>query len=420
MSFKRDFQMSFESADLVAPISLDITSFEAEEIRYQQVEDELALSQNNEDKEYVKQIGEVRHCIVGVHDNVTLLKDVSPALMAPAVTTVNEQIVDTARTLGVEAPAPLTLTESHTVDEVSLEGVMDWIGKLFSSFSNSLRKVFLRIKVRLNRIGDSSKSYNKRIARCYTLLSRRKNEAGGNDIKLKPKYLGRLIQSTAVSTDLIASLNDMTSITNEIINAYKPIISDIQQGLERSIATAITGRGRTAAQNANIDKATLSTIAALEKRLLKEQTLFLGNTRFTSLKTYSEVPRLALVDSTPDAEYIARSIETVPSLGNEDIRQTLMGLQKIIDGQMVSLEEFIDGGFDEIENIYEAVQRLQSSIEQQPGIGTFSTVGQLENFSKRIEEEIEVIYDDTLETIVKLFERYSAVIAYAEESLLQD
>lgn len=434
MSFKNTFIACFESAEIVEHAETNgVTLDHVEQIHVdREITEEQLESPVNFQKE-LKDVNQVRSALVGAVDAVKHVSELSPAYVEPAVEIANQQLSETAQQLGIDAPAPLVINQDTLeIDEPSMEGVLDWLGRALSAFGAAIKKSWHRFRISMQRFGNLSTALTRRTARCYSLLPRRKHPEGGNPIKVKPKYLEPLVLHSALTTDPIGELNRTGEVLASAYSIYTPVIGEIENSLGQTLAAVVAFNGHYNQVQAKTDVTPIvEQLAAIQKK----GEMYMGNHQITLKPSKALLPALAFEKGKPGADFIVRSLPMVPSLSDETIRSWLLGVAQQVDARMSGLENILEDIGVKCDNLIRAVSRVNVHNHQPiqlaqnnaiaaaqvvaKGVQLFNAV-ELSKLESRVEDELGTIWTVLSDLHDVYFEQASAIIAYIEESLMQD
>lgn len=382
----------------------------------------------------MNEMNEITCALDGAVKAVSSVTKVTPALITPAVATVNEQLKDTADVLGVDAPAALVVNpETMEIDEVSMEGVLDWLGRGLAALGNAIRKIKDRIVIGFHRFGNMSIALKRRVAKSYSMLPRRKHPEGGHPVKLKPEYGQGLVKGEGFSADPIGDLQQFSDMFTEVISIYSPVIAGLESNLSQTFAAIVAYNGKWDGIPLSMD-----TTASLQQlnALVNKKELFLGNVELATRASKTLLPALYFVPTKPSAEYIFRLAGTPMSLSDETIRGQLLGIQEKIEMSMQGIEAVVDQIGTTADNLISAIARINYADNYRPVQMTGSTaidtiqvaakVGQMFNANDlhKLEARVTGEMYELYEIIDRLYETYyqrvGSILALIEESLLQD
>ena len=443
MSFLEEFKASFEALEAgespAGNASVDVV--DNDEVTKAQ-EETLALldsALSSDMAEDAKQIHEVSTALGSLGDNIKALGETSPALVESAVLTVNEQVKDTARLLQLDAPEDIAVDpETGEIEEVSMEGVLDWLGNVIKAFVRSLGNIKHRMAIWLNRISKTTSTLRTRVARCYKLMPRRKNVDGGTYVKLNDKMAIHLVQGNGIAEDLAGELSKLIDAVNIVFAQYAPVADKISANLALILSQVsgkfITGSNDAKGQAFDIEiKDELNIVDAL----VSQNVLYLGNEQLKIKNGRSIIPNIQLVKSRPDPKYILSSLGGIPSRSNDEIRELLAAVQAMVFESIKVLEDTADRIYRAYDGMVGTISRIQDQNTEPMGtlsdnkyiagaqIGYKMTqVWNYANLSKlesRIHNELGDLVDGTLVELVDavLFKTH-CVVAYVEETLTKD
>lgn len=437
MSFLKDFKESFESHGVSVGNSNEIGNAEIMDVLDDREEVEENIHEmSSRLTQDVKDINNVGKSLDALSENIKAVETISPVLTGPAVTTINEQMHDTARLLDIAPAEDLAINpETGEIVEVSMEGVMSWLGNVFRAFGQSLTKTWTRLAIMTSRWNKNYEMFKSRISRCYKLLPKRKNPEGGNLVKLDDKIARYLVMNTELSSDLAGDLSRFISSSEIILSIYVPIIEKITANLQGILSHLIALGGEGSAQEFNID--TISELTQI-KDLIDTQELGLGNTKYSLVNSRSFIPNVTLVDARPDYRYVLNSYQKhYPTMSNEEIRAILLSVQQNVFENLANISKIGDRLYQAMDNMNISISRIQTQNSEPIGplnenkIVAGAQVAQkavqiwnYANLSKlqvRISYELGSLLDGTIATIYESTnERTHSIITYIEEMLIKD
>lgn len=407
MSLLKEFQLAFESGTLASDDDGVITPTEVQAIHEGQSETQHVLSKDDLNAD---QITKVASLVGNLDKNLTTIKATSPALITPMVPIVNGQIADTANYLGIQPPPPLTLDAStNTLDEVSVEGVNAWVSRVWDGFRSALDKLTLRVKTTLTRFKVTATSLVTRIDRVGQVV-RRSNGLTDKPLKLDSKYLANLIMGKGLANDLIGELNRLgaaiTSITepsHQLTKVISDLLIDILEGEDED-------------RNVKAEVFKLKEYTVLTKAmetLVKEKQGFIGNRGYLRTSLAQAIPRGTFTDQTPSGASVAAKIPSVPNLDLTQVKSMLGELKKEVLGQMTSIDVVTDAMYDEVNEL------SNMKVKDSPGV-IMDDSGLITNFSKDYIADYYDLVDSLGETFYYYFYVADSILAYIEESVLND
>lgn len=434
MSFKNTFIACFESAEIVEHVDNTGVSLDhVEQIHVdREITDEHLECPVNFQKE-LKEVNHVRSALVGAVDSVKHVSELSPAYVQPAVEITNQQLSETAEQLGIDAPAPLVINQDTLeIDEPSMEGVLDWLGRALGAFGAAIKKSWTRFRISMQRFGNLSSALTRRTARCYSLLPRRKHPEGGNPIKVKPKYLEPLVLHSALATDPISELVRTGEVVASVYSIYTPVIGEIENSLGQTLAAVVAFNGHYNQVQAKTD---ITPVVEQLAVIQKKGEVFMGNHHVSLKPSKALLPAVVLEEGKPGADFVVRSLPAIPSLSDETIRSWLLGVSQQVDIRMQGLENILDDLDTKCANLVSAVSRVNIHNYQpvqlsQSGLvagaqlamkgAQLFNAAELNKLESRVEDELGTIWTVLSDLHDVYFEQASAIIAYIEESLMQD
>lgn len=353
--------------------------------------------------------------VTGSIDMVNDMKDVHPADLDTVVPTVNRQLKATAETIGETDPVLLKIDpDSYELDQVSVEGAMSWLKNGLKAIGAGLRKAFDRLATGFHRMSNATIGLNRRISKCQSLLGRRKNPGGGNPVKLHKRYMERLVLGDGIITSYVEPLAEFSGTVKDIINIYRPVLESYSTDIRNRIWEEVSGN-RPTEPGHDIGEATQTAIQSLQQRTSQVQ--LMGNLTPEVIlpgsgKNDSRVPRVALKTGRPDPAYVARNLKEITSLSNEAVRDLLDVVQNAIGGNTTNNENVIDLIWEQVEGIHNAIMAIDMDENGQ--------LNRLKYLVERVEQSLEIIFGDVWGLNQANINAIGAVIAIAEESLLQD
>lgn len=353
--------------------------------------------------------------VTGSISMVNDMKDVHPADLDTVVPTVNRQLKATAETIGETDPVLLKIDpDSYELDQVSVEGAMNWLKNGLKAIGAGLRKAFDRLATGFHRMSNATIGLNRRISKCQSLLGRRKNPGGGNPVKLHKRYMERLVLGDGIITSYVEPLAEFSGTVKDIINIYRPVLESYSADIRNRIWEEVSGN-RPTEPGHDIGEATQTAIQSLQQRA--NQVQLMGNLTPEVIlpgsgKNDSRVPRVTLKTGRPDPAYVARNLKEITSLSNEAVRDLLDVVQNAIGGNTTNNENAIDLIWEQVEGIHNAIMAIDMDENGQ--------LNRLKYLVERVEQSLEIIFGDVWGLNQANINAIGAVIAIAEESLLQD
>lgn len=354
----------------------------------------------------------ISHTLDGAMSQYKELRDTSPAMLPSAITTTNNQIQDTSSILGIKPCYPVKLDpDTLELDQVSMEDYQEWLMQAGSSLIGTLKAAVNRGGTIISKFNSSAKGIDDRVANCYSLIKKRKDDGGGNPISISTNELARLVIDNEIATDLVSQLSSIGEVVNDLAVESLDLIGKTNSALKELLGADIKdAAGFEAILKSKVDNQ--KALGKLKAIASKDQ-LYLGNTRFKLSDEAKLIPSGSFVASKPDAKLIARSYGKVDSLSTDRIRSILGDIQKEVEKHVAVTNK-------SFKSIYSALKDIKVQAREGKNESNFDQVAATVKYVKQSTAEFRSMWSDIANMNRFYYQAAGGILTYVEESLLKD
>lgn len=427
--FRQDLMMafhspaSFESADSsedtqAAPAPEVITHDDILEAREDREEVQEVVCEVvdavEDDLKFIDAADSVASIVSGTAEAAS---NVGPAQAEAFVAVANGAIEDASKILGTEIPQLANVSDG-SVDQASMESLTSWMSTAAKAFSDASGRFFTRLKTGWMRLNTSVGGFKGRIDRVRTKMVGRKG-TGGKALKLDRDIVAALILGDKVATDPMAAANQLA----EVVSQASAVVAEYQNRTDSKIKAAVfeAVAGNEGETFLAVEQQDL--VTKLEAIVKNAPPLLLGNQKLEQLeRRLNPVLRFGLTGAAPSAVELAKHVDPIVSLSNEQIRD-------VIDKLTPAVTEYLR----QVEKLAELAERSQTNCKamlgrllKQPegGDDTELDVEFNDTSLLRIENELvgelARISSRQMQYAGAVIAAYNAVLTVVEESIFQD